>query len=137
MGRPKRRGGASHPGGFAGIPRIVLESPDFRGLSHPAKTLLLVLAYKYRGKNNGDLSASFTQMRTWGFGSKTTLAKALTELLRANLIVRTREGRFCNPGGHCALYALTWLPINECPGKRIEVAPTITPPRKFSFQQNA
>lgn len=121
------------PGGFAGIPRRVMEHPDFRGLSFSAKSLLLILAYQYRGKNNGDLMASHRLLRPWGFGSKVTVIKAINELLEANLIIRTREGRFQRPNSMCALYALTWQPIDECGGK-LEVAATIKAPRKLSLE---
>jgi len=46
-----------------------------------------------------------------------------------------REGRFSNPHGVCALYALSWQPIDECNGK-LEIASTNTPPRKFSLENN-
>ena len=52
------------------------------------------------------------------------------------LIIRTREGVFLNPGGRCALYALAWLPIHDCPGKALEVLPTTTPPLKLSMLKN-
>ncbi len=52
------------------------------------------------------------------------------------MIIKTRQGFFMNPGGRCALYALTWLPIDECQGKKLEVNSTTTPPRKFSMEQN-
>ncbi|MGU9744905.1 hypothetical protein ACV3X4_07665, partial [Pseudomonas aeruginosa] len=96
--------------------------------------VLLGLLRQYRGVNNGDLSATFASASEWGIGSKATLAKALEELQERNLIIRTREGRFIKPGGCCALYALTWRPIDPCDGK-IEVSPTTAPPRKFSLER--
>jgi hypothetical protein len=122
------------PGGFAGIPRIVMESEDFKGLSSSAKVILMVLAYQYRGSNNGDLTAAPAYLRNWGIRSKVTAQRASAELLEARLIVRTRDPIFLNPGGRCALYALTWQPIDECNGK-LEVTSTTTPPRKFSRNQ--
>lgn len=111
-----------------------MDSEDFRTLSGSALAVLMCLLRQYRGSNNGDLSAPFTNASTWGIGSKSTLANALKELQRRNLIVRTREGRFMKPGGGCALYAITWLPIDECDGK-IEVPATTAPPRKFSLER--
>lgn len=134
-GRDKTKGRKDAPGGFAGIPRIVMEHPDYTGLSGHAVKLLLMLAYQYRGKNNGDLCAAWPIAKKHGFKSEPTLSRAVKELIRARLIVRTREGRFLNPGGRCALFALAWLPIDECPGKRLEVGPTTTPPRKFSLKE--
>lgn len=111
-----------------------MNNPSFTNLGGTATKLLLVMAYHYKGKNNGDLSVSWSLMKAFGFKSEATLSRAVKELLEAELIIRTREGRFLNPGGQCALYALSWLPIDECEGKRLEVKPTITPPRKFSLE---
>lgn len=133
--KSKKAGASRHSGGFAGIPRVVLETKDFLGASLSAKTLLLCLACQYRGGNNGDLSLPHGLAKQWGVGSKSTLVKALRELEAANLILRTREGRFLNPGGCCALYALTWEPIDECKGK-LDVSPTIKPIRQFSMERS-
>lgn len=132
--RMKNNGRKEAPGGYAGIPRIVMQSPDFIQLNGTATKLLLALAYQYKGKNNGDLSVAWSLMKAFGFNSEATLSRAVKELLDAGLIIRTREGRFLNPGGQCALYALSWQPIDECQGKRLEVKPSITPPRKFSLE---
>jgi len=48
--------------------------------------------------------------------------------------LKTRNGRFINPGARCALYALTWQPVDECIGKKLEISATKTPPRKFSVE---
>lgn len=118
---------------FAGIPHHVMKHPDWLRLSSSAVRLLLELARQYNGYNNGDLSAAWTLMKMRGFNSQTTLKAALDCLLQHRFIIKTREGRFCNPGKQCALYALTWQPINECKGKNLEVGPTQAPPRAFSL----
>ena len=125
-----------HVRSFAGVPRVVIESEDFKRLPGNASKLLLILAYQYRGHNNGDLTAAYSCMQRFGFRSKQTLSNAIKSLLNANLICKTRDGLFLNPGGRCALYALTWQPIDECPGKRLDTGPTTTPPRKFSMEKN-
>jgi hypothetical protein len=121
---------------FAGIPRIVLDCPDYIGLPFSAKALLIEFCRQYRKDNNGDLTAAWSLMKTRGFHSKSTVKKIVEALLNANLIVRTREGKFSNPGGVCALYALSWLPIDECPGKGLDIQPTIKPPRPMSLEIN-
>lgn len=126
--------GRTASGTFAALPHVMMDSEDFRTLSGGALKVLLGLLRQYRGGNNGDLSASFTQAEGWGVGSKSTLTKALEELQQCNLIIKTREGRFTRPGGCCALFALSWRPIDECGGK-LEITPTITPPRKFSLER--
>ena len=132
VSRQKQKG-RRESGTFAALPHMVMDSEDFRALSGGALKVLMGLLRQLKAANNGDLSASFGQAEEWGVRSKSTLSAALEELQARNLITRTREGRFTNPGGRCALYALTWRPINECGGK-IEVSPTITPPRKFSIK---
>lgn len=126
---------APQHGPFFALPHIVLNHPDFRGLSGSALKVLLFLFCQFRPGKNGDLSASFKDMKPRGIGSHTTLGKAIDELIEANWIIRTRTGRFTNPGGRCALFALTWHPIDECPNKDLEVNPTITPPRKLTLEK--
>lgn len=109
--------------GFAGIPREIIESEDYRSLSASAVKLLVELAYQYRGHNNGDLTTAWTVLKDRGWKSRTTIEKARDELLRADLIVCTREGRFLNPGGVCALYALRWCPINDSSKFSIDALP--------------
>ena len=127
---------ANRPRSFNGIPRDVMLTHDYKQLHGNAVKLLMALIHQYRGHNNGDLTAAYSEMKKWGFRSKQTLANALKALLGAGMIIQTRTGLFLNPGGCCALYAITWQPIDECPGKRLEVKSTIVPPRKFSMEQN-
>jgi hypothetical protein len=115
---------------FAGIPRRVMESEDYIGLTSSAKSLLLELAYQYRGKNNGDLTAAWSVMRSRGWRSPVTVRKALKQLIDSTLVYCTREGQFTNPGGVCALYAVAWRPIDECKGKH-HMKPTRVAPRNF------
>ena len=120
----------------AGIPRHVMASADYRHLSGNAVKLLVALAYQFRGKNNGDLTATYSVMHErFGFRSKATLTRALKELLAKNIITKTREGMFLNPGGRCTLYALTWSPIDECDGK-LDVPPTLLATRREWHPKN-
>lgn len=135
MSRRSAKDKGNLPGGFIGIPRMLAEHRDYLSLSTSAKVVLLALINQYKGKNNGDLSAAHRLLKPWGIKSSTTAQKAIKELLEANIIVRTREGRFLNPGGCCALYALTWQPIDPCGGK-LDVASTNTPPRKLSLERS-
>lgn len=130
---PEKSKGRKGSGRFAGIPHAVMHHPDYVALSANAVRLLLEMARQYNGHNNGDLSAPFSTMRKRGVvKSKTTLAKLLRELESKSFLICTRAWRLINPGGRCALFALTWLAIDECPGKDLEVKPTRTPPRTFT-----
>ena len=138
MNSAKRREKAKNrkeTGRFAQLPHVVLNSADYISLSYKSKALLVDLVYQYNGKNNGDLTAALGFLKTRGWVRSATLSSAANELLEANLIIKTREGRFQNPHSRCALYAITWQPINECEGKELEVRATSTPPRKFSLEK--
>jgi len=134
MVKLRRKGkGRKTTGTFLALPTVVMNNQDFRILSGSGLKTLVMVAAQYNGFNNGDLSAPFSRAKDWGIRSQQTLSKSLKELIERRLLVRTREGRFMNPGRKCALYALTWHPVDECSGK-LDVFPTLTPPRSFSLE---
>ena len=111
---------------FYWIPRRVHQSADYRCLSGNAVKLINALAYQFTGNNNGDMTATWSVMRDrHGLRSPETLHNVRNELLAANLIYITRQGG----RGQCSLYALTWMPIDECNGK-LDCKTTIVPIRK-------
>ncbi len=105
--------GRTEGGGYFTQPHAVMASPNYRALSAHAVKLLNDLGFQFRGANNGDLSAAWKIMQPRGWRSRDTLGRALAELLHFGLIEKTRQGGL----NHCSLYALTWLPIDECKGK--------------------
>lgn len=119
---PKRSGNLS----FAAKPHHIFR-PNFAAgkpspaavLSHKAAHLLDNLAAQLNGKNNGDLSAAPAIMELFGWTSRGSICDALTELLALGFIEQTRQGG----KNKCSLYAVTWLPIDECSGK-LDVKPT-------------
>ena len=130
MGRTKHKQTAS----FAGIPRVVMECPDYINLSGSAVRLLNEMAYQFKGRNNGDLCPAWTLMKERGFRSKATLTKAIKELVAAEMIMLARQGQFIR--NKAGLYALTWAPIDECAGKQLDESPTQKPLRNFSLERN-
>lgn len=122
-------------GRYLALPVVVLDTPDYRGLSLAASRVLTLLHYQYRGSNNGDLSAPLSEAKRWGINSPATLAKALRELQEADLIRRTRDPTRDrkSPHGQCSLFAITWENLDECSGKH-GLRPTIAPLRKFSTE---
>jgi len=127
--------GRRETGTFSMLPHVVQDHPDFLSLSGSALKVFLWLVRQYNGRNNGNLSATITQLKSRGIASTATLTKVLDELQNKTLIVRTREGRFLNPGGRCALYAMTWCAIDDCPGADLEVKATNAPPRSFAAKR--
>jgi hypothetical protein len=121
-------------GRFIGLPHVVVKNKDYIQLSYKSKALLIDLMLQYNGKNNGDLTTALAILRDRGWKRQATIGEAVKELINANLIIRTREGQFRNPFSRCALYAITWQPIDDCKDKDLNINPTTTPPRKFSFE---
>ncbi len=135
MGRSytKSKGRAGSGAGHGALPRVVWEHPSYCNLSGAGAKLLMDFACQFNGHNNGDLQAAYSVLSKRGWRSRQTISRAVAELLSAELIVKTREGKFTNPGGQCALYALAWIQIHDCEGK-LEVPPTSKPPRQFSLE---
>lgn len=86
--------------------------------------LLVQLRFKkdYGPINNGDLQATWSQMRKRGWRSQDTMRNAIDELKHYGFIVVTRQGYM----NRCSLYAVTWWAINECNGK-LDVSETQVP----------
>ncbi len=115
--RRRRQTGRSESGSFLAIPHAVLKSDAYRTLSAHAVKLLFDLAAQYRGKNNGDLTATWRIMQPLNWRSRQTLERALRELQEHGLIEKTRQGGL----NKCNLFALTWRAIDTCSSK-LEVA---------------
>jgi len=110
-----------------------MECPDYINLSGSAVRLLNELAYQFKGANNGDLCPAWTLMKERGFRSKSTLTRAIQELVAAEMIMLTRQGQFIR--NKASLYALTWAQIDDCSGKHLDVLQTRIPPRNFSLER--
>ncbi len=140
----KKRGkftGRRHTSPFLSLPHHVIDSPQFAALGGSAVKLLIDLARQFNGANNGNLDT--TQLRMdWTahdsparplrdisgmrpkkypgarWNSEATLRSALNELIEGGWVVITKHGGM-NMG--CHLFAVTWLPVDECPGKGLEL----------------
>ena len=115
-----RRERQRKPMPFVGIPVPVFRSESYRGLSANAVRLLYELRAQYRGRNNGDLCASWTLMKDRGFKSKGTLHRAKIELLQAGIVIVSRKGG----RNRAELLALTFEPIDDI--AKLDVSPTKT-----------
>lgn len=111
-----RRNGAT----FLALPHNLIRHENYCSLSGRATKMLITLAGQYNGSNNGDLTAAMSVVRKLGWNSNDQIRKALDELLEANFIVLTRQGRRPKIP---SLYAITWQSIDECGGK-LEVSPS-------------
>lgn len=100
---------------FVSLPHALLMHPTFSEISGGASKLLLALLSNYVGNNNGHLTATLSRMKAYGFHSKDSLSRGLRELIKFGYIVRTCSQHLRSP----ALYAVTWLPIDQPPVGRI------------------
>lgn len=100
-------------GRYSAVPHAVLDSAAFLGASHPAKALLYELMRQHSGSNNGHLQLATSWLKARGWNSHDVLQRAKLELVRRQLIVKTRLGGL-NAG--CDLWALTWLQISNFVG---------------------
>lgn len=114
---------------FLALPQYVLRSRQFRTLSPPACKLLMAVGGEFRGDNNGELEMPFGELvRDWHYNSRSTISRALGELLRVGLLVRTLQGRRFGGKPTPSLYALAWIAIPASPRHNMhEIAPRLTP----------
>ena len=117
---------------FLGIPHYVFNSAEFGDLDGWSLKLLIEIAGGYNGSNNGNLSAAYSVLKDRGWRSTGTLWKSLRRLLEAHWIVTARHGS----RNRCALYAITWQPIDECPGKGLEIPATKTASNAWQRTKN-
>ena len=108
---------------FLSLPTHILNHPNVATLSSRATKLLIDLGVQYNGRNNGDLCAPLSLMKKRGWNSNDQLHKAKKELVERGLILVARQGGL----NKCNLYALTWLPIDDCGGKLDIRSTTVAP----------
>lgn len=110
----KRHGASSRDaGGFVPIPWLVLDSPAYQTLSHPAKALLVEIARQFHGDDNGRMIVTLAHLKPRGWTSYDTIQRAKQELLDAGLIHETVKGHRPNKA---SWYALTWLSLDKLDG---------------------
>lgn len=101
------------PGGFVAIPWLVLDSPAYQRLSHPAKALLMEIARQLRGDNNGALLCSREHMGKRGWSSWDVVHRAKVQLLAAGFLHETVKGHRPNKA---SWYAVTWCALDRLDG---------------------
>ena len=121
---------------FVQLPHFILKSIAYKSLGAWDRTLLIELILQYNGKNNGDLSAPYSFMKTRGFNSSGTLSKASKALEEKGLIEITKfHRRIGTSFEKTKLMALTWLPIDDCKDKhgnyKLEVSANPIPSHKW------
>lgn len=114
MGRSRHRyqdGRSRVADTFARLPDEVLRSAAYVALPDFAARVLVAVAAKYRGSNNGDLSLTANEARALGVHPEWKLRAGLWTLEAVGLVVSTRRGMISMGRGVCSLYALGWVQI--------------------------
>jgi hypothetical protein len=93
----------------------LLNTHAFRVLGFAAKALFVDMRTMVTGTNNGNLSASLTDMKHKGWTSSSTLSRALYELRAMGFIAVTRGGGLKLGTRVCNLYRFTDLDVYEQP----------------------
>lgn len=100
-------------GSYTPIPHAVLDSKAFMEAKHRAKAMLFEFIRQHNGRNNGHMHATSSWLSKRGWLSKEAISKAVTELERRGLILKTKHGGL-NAGP--SLFALTWIQITDYSG---------------------
>lgn len=100
-------------GGFVPIPWIVLDSPAYQRLSHPARSLLLEIARQFHGDDNGRMIVTMAYLKPRGWTSYDTIMRAKQELLDSGFIHETVKG---HRPSRASWYAVTWLSLDRLDG---------------------
>ena len=108
MGRMLRNGRNRGGGQFVRLDHDLIMSPAWEGLSTQARAVLIQVAKRYNGRNNGTLGASVRDMATECRINKNTASKALGELIDAGFLELAQAGSFSFKKRHAAEYRLTW-----------------------------
>lgn len=101
------------------VQRSIYTSYAFRSLSFKSCTLYHHMLTKFNGGNNGNISATLSIMKHFGWASSATLSCAIKELLEHGFIKKTRQSGM-GAMKQCSLYAFTHLPIAENTRLRIK-----------------
>jgi hypothetical protein len=95
-------------GGFVALPYDVLDSPGYRSTSPPARAVLIVLARRFTGRNNGALALSVRDAASEANVSPATASRALQELDDAGLIEMVDKGSFTHHRRLATTWRLNW-----------------------------
>lgn len=102
-------------GRFVRVYVTLLDSPAWRCLRSSAKALFVDLRASVNGFNNGNISATLSQLKHKGWSSSQTLSGALYELRALGFLAVTREGGLKQGTRVPTLYRFTDLEVFEQP----------------------
>jgi hypothetical protein len=99
-----------HPGGVACLPRLVLQSEEYRTLTHKARALLIEFQNIWTERRNGYLSISHRNAMRLLNCTSDTVTKAFEELERKRFLIRWDESSYQNRKAR--EYKISFQPFN-------------------------
>lgn len=115
----------------------LLNTPAWRVLGFSAKALFIDLRTGVQSTNNGNISATLSQMKHKGWTASATLAKALYELRALGFIAVTVEGGLRQGTRVPSLYRFTDLDVFEQPKIRVQAINATHDYRNFESVRDA
>jgi len=94
-------------GAHARLYEQITRSPAWLALSPTSRAFYMDMRIQLKGTNNGNISAPHSLMKTLGYRSPATVAKAQRELETMGLIAKTRQGGITAGGKSCNLFRFT------------------------------
>ena len=113
------------------IYHTLLKSLAWEALSKISQWLFYELRLTLGRTNNGDISATLSNLKPRGMGSSATLSKALLELQALGFIAQTRSGGVMMGEKDCCLYRFTDVDMNDFPKHGIKALRATHDYRKF------
>ncbi len=96
------------PNSYLGFDHDFIRSDVVVALSARGKALILAMADRYNGRNNGSIPYSVKEAMAWLHCGKSTAIRTLQEVEAAGLIVSVRKGSFENKAGARKGTATKW-----------------------------
>lgn len=108
MARHDRTGRSISEGRFVRLPHSVMDSPGYAATHPPARAVLLELAKRYTGYNNGRIGLSIRDAACACRISTGTAGRAIQELEDCGLIECVEKGSFSRRRRLASEYRLLW-----------------------------
>lgn len=108
MSKVTKKGRSKSREQFVMLTHDMLTSPAWESLSAQARAVLIQVAKRHNGRNNGMLGASVRDLALECRINKDTAARALGQLIDAGFLELCQAGSFDFKKRHAAEYRLTW-----------------------------
>lgn len=114
---------------FVNLPRFIIASAEWMGLSAREQSAFIFVAERYNGSNNGLIHCSARYLASRMRCSKSTAARALRGLCAKGFLQVVEKGMFDYGDRLAATYR---IPLYKCDATEIEANPPVPFPKEDS-----